>query len=134
MSEKKRRGLSTHYFVLFVVAIAFLVIVSVYSLHFGYNLYLEEEEAYFVYMILGSFGLILAAYGSYQLRRHIVIIQPIEFNVVTVTECEKCGFKKIREFKLEDYVLKSNGTCPKCEGATLITSIYHEEGEKTIFS
>ena len=29
-----------------------------------------------------------------------------------------------------DYVLKTYGDCPKCEGKMVISSIYHEEGQK----
>lgn len=126
MSSDRRR-LSTSFFVLFLVAMAFLIVISVSSLYFGYTLYVGKEEGYMVYLITGAFGLILAAYGANQMKRHIVVIQPIEFNVITVTECNKCGFRNMRKFEIGDYVLKTYGKCPKCEKSMLITSIYHED-------
>ena len=126
MSSKRRR-LSTGFFVLFLVAMAFLIVISVSSLYLGYTLYVEGAEGYMVYLITGAFGLILAVYGANQMKKHIVVIQPIEFNVITVTECNKCGFRNMRKFEIGDYVLKTHGKCPKCESSMLITSIYHED-------
>lgn len=129
MSTGKRK-LGTGLFVLFLLAMAFLIVISVSSLYFGYNGYIRREEGYLIYLITGVFGLMLAAYGANQMRSHIVVIQPIEFNVVTLTECEKCGFRNIRKFESGDYVLKTHGDCPKCDGQMIISSIYHEEGQK----
>jgi hypothetical protein len=108
---------------------AFLIVISVSSLYFGYNIYARKEEGYLIYLITGVFGLMLAAYGANQMKGQIIVIQPIEFNVVTITECEKCGFRNIRKFESGDYVLKTYDGCPKCEGQMVISSIYHEEGQ-----
>jgi len=131
--NKKRRRWSTGLFVLFLVAMAFLIFISASSLYLGYNLYMGGDEGYIMYLVTGIFGLILAVYGVNQMKRRIVVIRPIEFNVVTVTECEKCGFRNIRKFDPGDYILKTYGNCPKCEGLMLITSIYHEDKRKTGF-
>ncbi len=125
--ESKRRRLSTGFFVLFLVAIALLIVISVSSLYSGYTLYVRREEGYTMYLVTGVFGLILAAYGINMMKNQIIVIQPIEFNVLTTTECEKCGFRDIRKFEIGDYVVKTYGNCPKCNGPMLITAIYHED-------
>jgi len=118
--------LGTGLFILSLLVMAFLIAISVSSLYVGYTLYTSGEEGYLIYLATGVFGFILVAYGANKMRRRIVVIQPIEFNVVSVAECNKCGFRDVREFEFGDYVLKTHGDCPKCKGSMLITSIYHE--------
>ena len=129
MSLKKGK-LGTGLFILSLLVMAFLIGISVSSLYVGYNLYRSGEEEYLIYLATGFFGFILVVYGANKMRRRIVVIQPIEFNVVSVAECNKCGFRDVRKFESGDYVLKTRGDCPKCKGSMLITSIYHEDKQK----
>ena len=129
MSSNRRKP-GTGLFILSLVAMAFLIGISISSLYIGYTLYTTSEEGYLTYLITGGFGLILVIYGVNKMRSRIIVIQPIEFNVMTVAECVKCGFKNVREFESGDYVLKKHGDCPKCEGSMLITSIYHEDKQR----
>ena len=128
--DSKRRKISTGFFVLFLVAMATLIVISVSSLYSSYALYTSGEKGYLIYLVTGVFGLILVAYGIHHMKSQIIVIQPIEFNVLTTTECEKCGFRDIRKFEVGDYVVKTNGDCPKCSSPMLITAIYHEEKPK----
>jgi len=125
--DSKRRRLSTGFFVLFLVAMTLLIVISVLSLYSGYAIYMRKEEGYIMYLVSGVFGLILVVLGVNQMKNQIILIQPIEFNVLTTTECEKCGFRDIRKFEVGDYVVKTHGNCPKCNGSMLITAIYHED-------
>jgi len=128
--DSKKRKVSTGFFVLFLVAMALLIVISVSQLYMAYDLYTRNEEGYIMNLIFGAFGLILVAYGVNQMKNQIIIIKPIEFNVLTTTECEKCGFRDIRKFEVGDYVVKSYGNCPKCNGPMLITAIYHEDKQQ----
>jgi len=126
--DSKKRKLNTGSFVLFLVAMALLIVISVSSLYSGFTLYANNEEGYVMYLVTGFFGLILVAYGANQMKNRIIVIQPIEFNVMTTTECKKCGFRDVRTFEVGDYVVKTGGSCPKCnDGKMLITAIYHED-------
>ncbi len=44
----------------------------------------------------------------------------------TVVKCTKCDYSETREFKKGDYILKIEGTCPKCNSPTYIEAIYAE--------
>jgi len=57
-----------------------------------------------------------------------IAIQPIN----TTVECQKCGFKNVREFQRGDYVFKpTEDQCPKCNEKTMsIGSIFREVKEK----
>ena len=46
--------------------------------------------------------------------------------VYTIEECNQCGLKTKRTFKLGDFVYKIGELCNKCKGSTLITMIYAE--------
>jgi hypothetical protein len=46
--------------------------------------------------------------------------------VYTVEECQQCGLKTKRTFKIGDFVYKVGELCSKCRASTLITMIYAE--------
>jgi rRNA maturation protein Nop10 len=46
--------------------------------------------------------------------------------VYTIEECNQCGLKTKRSFKIGDFVFKLGELCSKCKGSTLITMIYAE--------
>jgi hypothetical protein len=47
--------------------------------------------------------------------------------VFTIEDCQSCGTKTKRAFKLGDYVYKEGGECAKCHAKTLITMIFAEQ-------
>jgi len=53
--------------------------------------------------------------------------KPSELHVYTIEECQSCGQKTKRDFKVGDYVLGEAGTCEKCQGKKTITLIYGEK-------
>lgn len=46
--------------------------------------------------------------------------------VFTVEDCQSCGTKTKRAFKMGDYVYREGGECAKCHGKTLISMIFAE--------
>jgi len=75
----------------------------------------------------GAFGALLAFYGIMQLRKKTAYIHLLNYNIVTTSECEECGFKSLRKFERGDYVFKPVDKCPKCNKVMIITSIHSEE-------
>jgi hypothetical protein len=53
--------------------------------------------------------------------------KPSELHVYTIEECQSCGQKTKRDFKVGDYVLGEAGSCAKCQGKKTITLIYGEK-------
>jgi len=58
-------------------------------------------------------------------------VKPGELHVFTIDECQSCGQKSKRDFKVGDYVMQEVGTCDKCAGKRLITMIYGEKLSKS---
>ncbi|WXG45170.1 MAG: hypothetical protein WED05_00310 [Candidatus Atabeyarchaeum deiterrae] len=54
----------------------------------------------------------------------------VQFKTVTSVACYKCDFKEEREFSRGDYVGKTVGKCPKCNGESYIKTIYAIEEKK----
>lgn len=46
--------------------------------------------------------------------------------VYSIEECQKCGLKTKRSFKIGDFVYKMGELCSQCKASTLITMIYAE--------
>ncbi len=46
--------------------------------------------------------------------------------VFTVEDCQSCGTKTKRAFKMGDYVYREGGECAKCHAKTLISMIFAE--------
>lgn len=65
-----------------------------------------------------------------RLKKVVPIPTPKPYKVISVTECEKCGLKSLREFREHDYVLKKAEKCPKCKRSMFISSIYLELPKK----
>jgi hypothetical protein len=97
----------------------------------AYTLYYEGKvEQAIYYLIYGTVGLAIAAYTLLQLRRRTKMPKMKEPEMVTVTECQKCGLKSLRKFVNGDYVMKESGNCTKCKKPTLITAIYQKPEPK----
>jgi hypothetical protein len=126
--EKKRGGLYFH------VALMFSVGVLVYSGWLIYDSILSygegQTEKFYYTLILGLIGVAVAVSSLTTMKRRIQIIKTQATKSFTVELCEKCGFKKIREFKVGDYVHKKIGACTQCGGELLVNSIYAESPEE----
>lgn len=55
--------------------------------------------------------------------------KPADLHVFTIEECQSCGQKTKRDFKVGDFVMGEAGICEKCQGKKTIASIY---GEKVV--
>ena len=124
MTDQKKGGLYFYIAVFFSLGVlaysAWLIISAVTS-------YGESQSDNFYYsLILGLMGVALSVSSLTSMRRRIQIIKAQSVKTLAVEFCEKCSFKKIREFKAGDYVQKKIGTCPQCSGDLLISSIYSE--------
>jgi len=104
-----------------------MLMLSLIFLYLGYIQYANGSADSMTYLMTGAFGALLATYGIMQLRRKTAYLHLLDFNIVTTTECQKCGFKSLRRFERGDHVFKPADKCPKCNEAMMITSIHSEE-------
>jgi hypothetical protein len=56
--------------------------------------------------------------------------KPADLHVYTIEECQNCGQKTKRDFKVGDFVLGDVGSCEKCQGKKTIALIYGEKALK----
>ena len=107
-----------------------MLMLSLIFLYLGYIRNANGSADSMTYLMTGAFGTLLATYGIMQLRRKTAYLHLLDFNIVTTTECQKCGFKSLRRFERGDHVFKPADKCPKCNEAMMITSIHSEEKTK----
>jgi len=83
-------------------------------------------------MSIGMVTLAVSTYMLYQTRRRIIRLVSMEMQPLSsAVQCQKCGFKNIREFKRGDYVFKeTDETCPKDSQKMVISAIYREVKDK----
>ena len=72
----------------------------------------------------------ISSYMLFQLR-----VKPLKLGfetqeVLTTIQCQKCDYSNTRDFQKGDFIYKPAETCPKCNEATLISSIYRKPDEK----
>ena len=125
---KKARGISPFYLALLLIAF----ILSLTALYIAFEEIVAQTEALDAYSFLaiGLGGLAFSVYMLFQMRSkptHSILEVP---RVLTTLECPKCDFKSIRDFKLEDFIFKKEGTCQKCNEPMTITGIYREPKKK----
>jgi len=53
--------------------------------------------------------------------------KPADLHVYTTEECQNCGQKTKRDFKVGDFVRGEAGICEKCQGKKTIVLIYGEK-------
>lgn len=129
MGERQRtwRELGVSNLFLYFIILVALFVLSIWFLYVGLNYYTRGEFETAAMMILaGFFGSGLSLLVLRRLRRRMILLQPPVLNVVTVEQCDKCGFKNMKKFERGDYVFKKTDKCPKCGELTTITSIYFE--------
>jgi hypothetical protein len=56
-------------------------------------------------LIVGLSGILLLT-SALQRYKKIAMAATRTYRVITVTECKKCGFKDLRHFRREDYIMK----------------------------
>jgi len=118
----------------FLIAILMITLVlSLAAIYQGIDAYTKNDSTIGnLFLTMGVTTLIISTYLWFQTRRRVlklsIAIQPIN----TTLECQKCGFKNVREFQRGDYVFKqTEDQCPKCNEKTMtIGSIFREVKEK----
>jgi len=132
VSERPRTGteIGVSTIFLYFIVLAALFVISIWFLYVGLTSYVSGEfETATVMALIGVIGLGISLIVLRRLRRRIMVPlqQPlIPLNVLTVEQCDKCGFKNVKKFERGDYVFKTAEKCPKCGTLTTITSIYYE--------
>jgi len=118
---------------LLIAVIMIALLLALFSIYFGMTEYLlgDPSTASF-YMSLGMVTLALSAYMLYQTRKRMIRFISMEMQPLSSTvQCQKCGFKNIREFKRGDFVFKeTDEPCPKDNQKMVISAIYREVKEK----
>jgi hypothetical protein len=116
--------------IIFILAVCILVL-SVYFIYNGFAIFQSGSTDYLSQFATGIFGIVTSIYILTRfMKRFHAPQKPLSPNMVTVVESKKCGFKQIRKFIIDDYILKSVENCPKCNEPMLITGIYAEEIKK----
>ncbi|MCJ7633865.1 hypothetical protein MUP77_15945 [Candidatus Bathyarchaeota archaeon] len=124
MSNSQRRILLP-LLILFLIAGGMLAL-STYYLFRAFTSYQEgATETSIYYGIIGATGIAITFYMTLILRKRSTSKKEIP-NIMTTTECGKCGFKSLRKFAKGDYVFKTLQNCEKCNEPMIITSIYAE--------
>jgi len=118
---------------LLIAVIMIALLLALFSIYFGMTEYLlGDPSAASFYMSLGMVTLALSAYMLYQTRKRMIRLISMEMQPLSSTvQCQKCGFKNIREFKPGDFVFKeTDEPCPKDNQKMVISAIYREVKEK----
>jgi len=117
----------------FLAIIMITLVLSLASIYYGIDSYTKKDSASGnLYLTMGVTTLAISTYLWFQTRRRMlklgVQMQPLN----TTMECQKCGFKNVREFQRGDYVFKhTEDQCPKCNEKTMtIGSIFREVKER----
>ncbi len=114
-----------------IIMIALLL--ALVSIYFGISEYLfgDSGTASF-YMSIGMVTLALSTYMLYTTRKRMIRLMSVEMQPLSSTvQCQKCGFKNIREFQRGDYIFKeTDDSCPKDKQKMVISAIYREVKEK----
>ncbi len=111
----------------------FIIAYSLWAIYTAMNQYDPNNlSAFYVYGLMGMFGLGLGLFSLTQLRRRMAsptgMLPP---RVVSVVLCSNCGFKVVRSFAAGDFVPKEVGECQQCNtGRMHIDVIYAEEQKK----
>jgi len=118
----------------FLLAIIMITLVlSLASIYYGIESYTKNNSADgSLFLTMGVTTLIISAYLLLQTRKRMLTVGMAMQPLNTTLECQKCGFKNIREFQRGDFVFKhAEDQCPKCNEKTLtIGSIFREVKEK----
>lgn len=122
-SSSPTTRISSHVLVVIFITLA----LSLTALILGIDTLSYDEIAAGYLLLIGFLGLALSTYVLFQTRRRITRLRIEAPKTLTTIECQKCGFKNVREFQRGDYIFKDLEPCQKCNDKMLITAIYREE-------
>mgnify|MGYP000226889987 CR=1 FL=1 len=89
---------------------------------------LKGEETMAIYLLLAAIALTSVSWLiSRTLRAPREKPSIRAFRVLTEITCQSCGLREVREFREGDFIFKEVGSCPRCQGKLLITSIFREK-------
>ena len=86
-----------------------------------------ETSNFYINMMIGALGLILALSSLSRLRGQMTMMKKKMKIVRTVVKCKKCDMKMIRDFEKGDFVNKEAGECKQCGEKMIVSSIYQED-------
>jgi hypothetical protein len=113
---------------LFLAIILIILALSAATLYRAINSFLVGNFTDGTYLLMvGISTLALSLYMTFQRRGRKPELKLKPQKVTTTLLCEKCGFKKLRNFETGDYILKEMETCPKCDEKMEIVKIYREK-------
>jgi hypothetical protein len=127
----ERRPLGTTYFYLLVAFSMVVLGYSIWTLYRGILSMKEDPEGFYYNAFISLVGIMLAASSVIQIRRRLSLAARSAMKVLTVTMCDGCSLKAIRDFAAGDYVYKEVGKCQQCSGPTYISQIYQEEPKRS---
>jgi len=133
MSDTTPSGRRLSPFLLAVIVITLLLsLISIYEGLAEYLLPNGDTGTGSFYLSIGMITLALSMYMLLQTRRRMLRLTGIEMQPLSTTlQCQKCGFKNLREFQRGDFVFKqTDQTCPKDNEKMRISAIYREVKEK----
>jgi amino acid permease len=114
-----------------IIMIALLLALS--AIYWGlFEFFAGNTESASIYMSIGMAMLALSAYMLYQTRKRMIRLTSMEMQPLSSTvQCQKCGFKNVREFQKGDFVFKeTTEMCPKDNLKMMIAAIYREVKDK----
>jgi len=117
----------------FLLIIMITLMLSLASIYKGIQDYLNNQPADgSFYLTMGVTTLAVSTYLMFLTRKRVLKLGMGMQPLITTLQCQKCGFKNVRDFQRGDYIFKQLGEqCPKCsEKAMTIGSIFREVKEK----
>jgi len=135
MSEKMSESVSQERKIspIFLAIVLAVLLLSVFLIYGGIDAYMKNDASGNLFLTTGITILALLAYMVLQTRRRVLRMAtglPMQ-PVTTTMQCQKCGFKNVRDFQRGDYIFKeTEQQCPKCNEKMSIASIYREVKEK----
>lgn len=133
MSSTATSGRRLSPFLLAVIVITLLLsLISIYEGLVEYLLPGGDAGTGSFYLSIGMITLALSMYMLLQTRRRMLRLPGAEMQPLSTTlQCQKCGFKNLREFQRGDFVFKqTDQACPKDNEKMVISAIYREVKEK----
>jgi len=120
-------------FLLGIIVITLLL--SLFSIYQGLAEYLSptgDPNTGSIYLSMGLVILAFSTYWLFQIRKRMLRLIGMEVQPLSTTlQCQKCGFKNVREFQRGDFVFKqTDQACPKDNEKMTISAIYRELKEK----
>ncbi len=109
----------------YVYALA-LIAITVFIAHF-LLMYLETKKDEYLNIIF--LLALLGCYIGYSLFK-ITSLKIPRKSLVRLLKCDKCGYSLEDSNIEDDYIFKTVGKCPKCNGEIYVAAIYIKTSEK----